>query len=105
MVDTSVRTFSHRYAITEFDLDIGDYATLQISSDRASDIRAWWWGEDSAAADLPVVLKTDDRHLVPKREDDVEYSVLRAPDYMIEESEDETFLIPDERHTRLLTGH
>lgn len=102
-VDTAVREFSAGYAITEFDLQVGDYDDVQISSYRADDIRAWWF-EGGAEAGVPVVIRADNRHFVPKEADDLDYPCLRVPAYMTDERGTGAFLIPNERHTRLLMG-
>lgn len=102
-VNTSVREFSHGYAITEFNLDVGDYENVQISTYRAEDIRQWWF-RSGAAASVPVVIKADNRPMVPEENDDVDYATLRVPADMIDERGTESFLIPNEQHTRLLMG-
>lgn len=102
-VDTSVRSFSDRYAITEFRVLAGDYEEVQLSSHRANDIREWWFESDPEAG-VPVVLKAEGRHLVPEENDDLDYHSIRIPRDMAEERGVAAFLVPDEQHTRTLMG-
>lgn len=102
-VNTSVREFSQGYAITEFNLDVGDYESVQISTYRAEDIRQWWF-RSGAAASVPVVIKADNRHMVPEEDDDIDYTTLRVPADMTDKQGVESFLIPNEQHTQLLMG-
>jgi len=102
-VDTAVREFSAGYAITEFNLELGNHQSVQISSYRAEDIREWWF-EQGAGGPVPVVLRGDNRHLVPEEDDDLAYETLRIPTDMTDERGSASFLIPNEQHTRLLMG-
>jgi hypothetical protein len=100
--DTSVREFSAGYAITEFEVELGG-GSIQMSSHRANDIREWWFDE-GAETDVPVVLRADNRHLVPEEADCVDYERLRVPGHMSEDEGVASVLIPTEKHTRLLMG-
>lgn len=103
-VDTRLIPFSANYRVTEFDLDVYDGETVQISRGRYEDIEHWWGG-----ADLPVVLKIDDRRYTPEPDPDVDYEVLRLPEYMMPSDwglapEKVMSMVPSEQHTRLITG-
>lgn len=102
-VNTSVQPFSAGYAITEFDLEVGDFEEVQISSYRAEDIREWWLDVEGGRP-VPVVLRTEKKHLVPAESDDLAYEKLRVPAEMINKVDTAAFLIPDTRHTRMLMG-
>ena len=99
--DTDLKPFSARYKITEFRLDIGRYDAVSISCHRAEDIRHWW-----TDAGLPVVLRTQEKHIIPREDEDTDYNVIRVPDYMASAEWEpvEAFLVPDDDATRRLTG-
>jgi hypothetical protein len=108
IVNTSIEPFSERYAITQFNVDIGDYNSLTMSLGRAEDIRYFWWDVETASDAVdghPIVLKTKNRHLITKESVQVEYDTLQVPRYMMESGGIESFLIPDERHAQLLTTY
>lgn len=99
--DSGLVPFSERYKMTEFRLEIGAYDAITISEHRADDIRAWW-----TERGLPVVLRSENRHLVPKEDFDMEYNIIRIPDYMASDDweEVEAFLVPDADATRRVAG-
>jgi len=102
-VDTAVRDFSSGYAITEFDLQVGNYDDVEISSYRANDIREWLF-KSGADGSVPVVIRAENRHLVPKESNDLQYESLRVPAEMTDSRGSASFLIPNEGHVRLLMG-
>lgn len=109
MINTKVEQFSERYGITQFNVDIGNYESLEMSLMRAEDIRNYWWDTEDVIDGYPVVLESGNKHLVTKENVQVEYNTLRVPACMKDtpwiSNGIHSFLVPDEHHTRLLTTY
>lgn len=103
-VDTRLVPFSNGYQLTKFDLEVYDGDTVQISRGRYEDIEYWWSGRD-----VPLVLKLSNRRYTPEASQDVDYDVLRLPEYMMPSDwgfppDVVTTLVPSEDETELLMG-